>query len=172
MKQETKQNLAIATLVIVVFSFFGTLAFRKTEPINQIEKPNVDTLVTDINKPKIDSSKYYQDSIQIITKYTSEPNSVGGVDLNIVWKNKSKRVIKYASFSVSAINAVNDEVYSDIGNYNAPKYVTVTGPIKPNQTYGYNTYWDCLWYNSTIRKCKIRSVELEYMDGSKIKFLL
>ena len=172
MKQETKQNLAIATLVIVVFSFFGTLAFRKTEPINQIEKPNVDTLVTDINKPKIDSSKYYQDSIEIITKYTSEPNSVGGVDLNIVWKNKSKRVIKYVSFSVSAINAVNDEVYSDIGYYNAPKYVTVTGPIKPNQTYGYNTYWDCLWYNSTIRKCKIRSVELEYMDGSKIKFTL
>ena len=113
----------------------------------------------------------FKDSIQVIKKYTSEPNSAGGVDLNIIWKNKSKRTVKYATFEVSAINAVNDEVFSEIGVYNSPKYVKVTGPVKPNQVNGYGTYWECLWYNFTIQKCKIRSVELEYMDGTIAKVL-
>jgi hypothetical protein len=112
----------------------------------------------------------YKDSIQIIKHYVSEPNSAGGVDLNIIWKNTSKRVVKYARFEVSAINSVGDEVYSEIGLYDGSKYVKVTGPVKPNKIDGYGTYWECVWYNSTIRKCVIRSVELEYMDGSKIQF--
>jgi hypothetical protein len=142
-----------------------------TKPKSQIVKPT-DTTKVEMYVEPVDSSKYYRDSIQIVKKYTSEPNSAGGVDLNIIWKNKSKRTVKYARFEVSAINAVNDEVYSEISVYDGAKYVKVTGPIKSNQTEGYGTYWECVWYNSTIQKCKIRSVELEYMDGSKIKFTL
>jgi hypothetical protein len=142
-----------------------------TKPKSQNVKPK-DTTKVEMYVTPIDSSKFYKDSIQIIKKYTSDPNSAGGVDLNIVWKNKSKRTIKYVRFEVSAINAVDDEVYSEISVYDSPIYVKVTGPIKPNQVYGYDTYWECAWYNSTIRKCKIRSVELVYMDGSKIEFTL
>lgn len=142
-----------------------------TKPQSQIEKPK-DTTKVEMYVEPVDSSKFYRDSIQIIKKYTSDPNSAGGVDLNIIWKNKSKRTVKYARFKVSAINAVNDEVYSEISVYDSPKWVTVTGPIKPNQVDGYGTYWSCVWYNHTIQKCKIRSIELEYMDGSKIDFTL
>jgi hypothetical protein len=112
----------------------------------------------------------YKDSIQIIKKYVSEPNSAGGVDLNIIWKNKTKRVIKYALFQVAAINAVNDEVYSTISIYPVTEWVKVTGPVKPNQVNGYGTYWSCVWYNHTIKRCKIESVRLEFMDGSEIEF--
>ena len=171
MKKETKQNFVIATIVIVIFLIFGTMAFRKQEPV-KIEKTVIDTVITETITPKIDSTEFYKDSIQIIKKYTSDPNSAGGVDLKIIWKNKSKRTIKYARFEVSAINAVDDEVYSEVEVYNTPKYAEVTGPIKPNQVHGYDTYWNCFWYNGTIQKCKIRSVELEYMDGSKIEFTL
>lgn len=171
MKKETKQNFVIATIVIVIFLIFGTMAFRKQEPV-KIEKTVIDTVIIETITPKIDSTEFYKDSIQIIKKYTSDPNSAGGVDLNIIWKNKSKRTIKYARFKVSAINAVDDEVYSEISVYDGPKWVTVTGPVKPNQVDGYGTYWSCVWYNHTIQKCKIRSVELEYMDGSKIEFTL
>ena len=110
-----------------------------------------------------------KDSIQIIKSYTSTPNSVGGVDLNIVWKNKTKRVVKYANFRVSAINAVGDEVYSEIGRSGV---AVSTGPIKPGSVDGYGTQWSCMWYNSTIKKCVIRSVELEFMDGSKLEITL
>ena len=100
----------------------------------------------------------------------SEPNSAGGVDLNIIWKNKTKRVIKYARFQVAAINAVNDEVYSTISIYPGTEWVKVTGPVKPNQVDGYGTYWSCVWYNHTIKRCKIETVRLEFMDGSEIEF--
>jgi hypothetical protein len=110
-----------------------------------------------------------KDSIQIIKSYTSTPNSAGGVDLHIVWKNKTKRVVKYANFRVSAINAVGDEVRSEIGHYGT---AVVTGPIKPNSVNGYNTYWDCMWYNSTIKKCVITSVELEFFDGTTLEITL
>ena len=116
--------------------------------------------------------KSLKDSIQIIKAYTSEPNSAGGVDLNIVWKNKTKRIVKYARFKVSAINAVNDEVYSEISHFNSPEYVRVTGPVNPNKINGYGTYWSSLWYNYTIEKCIVRSVELEFMDGTNLEIIL
>jgi hypothetical protein len=112
----------------------------------------------------------YKDSIQIIKRYTSDPNSAGGVDFNLVWKNKSKRTIKYAKFEVSAINAVDDEVYSEHSIYNKAEWVRVTGPIKPGQTEGYGSYWSCLWYNWTIKRSIVRNVELEYMDGTIVTF--
>jgi len=159
----------------LIFLFFIMLNIQTnslaTKPQSQIVKPT-DTTKVEMYVEPVDSSKYYKDSIQIIKKYTSEPNSAGGVDLNIIWKNKSKRIIKYVRFGVSAINSVNDEVYSEISVYDSPQYLKVTGPIKPNQTYGYGTYWDCVWYNNSIRKCKIRSVEIQYMDDSKIEFTL
>jgi hypothetical protein len=110
-----------------------------------------------------------KDSIQIIKSYTSTPNSAGGVDLHIVWRNKTKRVVKYANFRVSAINAVGDEVYSELTHHGT---AVVTGPIKPGSVDGHGTYWDCMWYNSTIKKCVITSVELEFFDGSTLEITL
>jgi hypothetical protein len=122
-----------------------------------------------INATLAQAKQSLKDSIQIIKSYTSNPNSVGGVDLTIVWKNKTKRVVKYANFHVSAINAVGDEVRSEINHYGT---ASVTGPINPNSVYGYGKYWPCMWYNSTIKKCVIRSVELEFMDGSNLEITL
>ena len=44
----------------------------------------------------------------------------------------------------------------------------VTGPIKPGTTYGYGTYWDCLWYNYSAKKLVLTEINIEYMDGSSI----
>lgn len=43
-----------------------------------------------------------------------------------------------------------------------------TGPIKPGTTYGYGTYWDCLWYNYSAKKLVLTEINIEYMDGSSI----
>jgi hypothetical protein len=106
-------------------------------------------------------------SISIINYYTSNPNSAGGVDCNIIWKNKSDKTVKYANFSVAPFNAVDDMVESKIGGETYKK-ITVTGPVKPNKINGYDTYWECLWYNSTISYMKITGIEIEYMDGTII----
>jgi len=142
------------------------------DEINEYAKYVADSMIVSSASNAKDENLHpeYKDSIQIIKRYTSDPNSAGGVDFNLVWKNKSKRTIKYASFEVSAINAVDDEVFSEHSIYNKAEWVKVTGPIKSNQIKGYDTYWDCLWYNWTIKRCIIRNVELEYMDGTIVSF--
>jgi hypothetical protein len=118
---------------------------------------------------KIEEQKKNEDSdkivssISIIKYFTSRPNSAGGVDANIVWKNKSEKTIKYARFTIVPYNAVEDMVSSEIGG-ETDKIVRVTGPIKPGATYGYDSTWECIWYNSSITHMQITGVELEFMD--------
>lgn len=105
-------------------------------------------------------------NVKIINAYTSAPNSAGGVDLHVIWKNCSNKTIKYITFNCIPFNAVDDQVYCDIRGY-ASYNGQETGPISPGITYGYNRYWDCAWYNSTIKRTEVLSIDIEYMDGSK-----
>ena len=110
----------------------------------------------------------YRDSIQIINVTTDKPNTSGGVNLYIKWKNNTRRVIKYVRFKVSAMNGVNDEVYCEMSMNTSPMCVKITGPINPNQISGNDTYWDNVWYNGDIRRCVIRKMEVDFMDGSTV----
>jgi hypothetical protein len=118
---------------------------------------------------KVVELETFKSSIEIIKYYTSSPNSAGGVDCNIIWKNLSEKTVKYARFTVVPFNEVNDRVkgehdYSGDGE----KTVKVTGPVKSKQIDGNGTYWDCLWYNWTIDYMLITGIEIEYSDGSII----
>jgi hypothetical protein len=118
---------------------------------------------------KVVELETFKNSIEIIKYYTSSPNSVGGVDCNIIWKNLSEKTVKYARFTVVPYNAVNDRVKCKYDyNGNGEKVVKVTGPVKSKQIDGYGTYWDCLWYNWTIDYMLITGIEIEYLDGSII----
>ena len=56
------------------------------------------------------------------------------------------KTIKYLNWSGYPINAVGDPVSCEVRR-TIEGGGKVTGPIKPGATYGYGTYWDCLWYN-------------------------
>jgi hypothetical protein len=105
--------------------------------------------------------------IRISSSYPSKPNSAGGVDLHINWKNNSDKVIKYAVFVVRPYNAVNDQVSSRIGDKSVFRGQEV-GPFKKGQGSIDGYSWECAWYNNTIKTVKIDSVEIEYMDGTEI----
>ena len=107
--------------------------------------------------------------VRIRKVITSSPNSVGGVDLRIYWTNKSNKTIKYVNFYVEAYNAVNDVVVSEIG-WEARECVKVTGPIAPGVNYGENGYWDCVWYNNTIKYAKVAEIKITYTDGTSVSF--
>lgn len=108
-----------------------------------------------------------KNSIKILRAYPSEPNSAGGVDLSIVFKNMSSKTIKYVSFEVVPYNAVGDAVECTIRH--RPSFGgRVTGPIQPKQVYGEDMAWSCAWYNNTIRTVKVIGVNIIYMDGSTI----
>ena len=108
-----------------------------------------------------------KNTIKIKKAYLSSPNSAGGVDAHLVWKNVSNKTIKYLNWSGYPINAVGDPVSCEArGTIEGGG--KVTGPIKPGATYGYGTYWDCLWYNYSAKKLVLTEIDIEYMDGSSI----
>ena len=58
-----------------------------------------------------------KNSIKVTRVWTAKPNSAGGVDLYINWKNLSDKVIKYVYFTVEPYNSVNDTVTCTIRRY-------------------------------------------------------
>lgn len=116
------------------------------------------------NSANIDFKNY----IQLYSIKTSKPNSAGGIDLFIKWKNTSQKIVKYANFKCELYNAVDDIVSDDItGNYTFKG--KVTGPIQPGEIYGTDYYWQNAWWNHSGKYAKIIEIKLEYMDGEKIE---
>lgn len=107
-------------------------------------------------------------SILISKVSTDNPNSAGGVNFRVVWKNTSDKVIKYCFFTVVPYNAVGDIVSCTI-RHESEYTGKVTGPIAPGQWYGEGKYWDCAWYNNSIVKAKLKKVVINYMDGTSIQ---
>lgn len=107
-------------------------------------------------------------SIRVTKVWTSSPNSVGGVDLYINWKNISDKVIKYAYFTVEPYNSVNDTVICTIRRY-TDFIAQDDGPFNKGQgTSGTGYYWENAWYNHSIRGARLKSVRIIYMDGSSL----
>ena len=134
----------------------------------QIED-SLEIVELDEDSLKIVELETFKNSIEIIKYYTSSPNSAGGVDCNIIWKNLSEKTVKYVSFTVVPYNKVNDRVKGEHDYYGyGEKTVRVTGPVKSKQIDGNGTHWDCLWYNWAIDYMLITGIVIEYLDGSII----
>ena len=94
---------------------------------------------------------------------STTPNSVGGVDVFIEFKNISNKSFKYITFSFRAYNRVNDPVLCSVRG-NSKHSGKITGPIPPSKVQ--RGIWDNFWYNSTINYIKVEDVIIEFMDGS------
>lgn len=129
-------------------------AYKERVRLDSIRKAN-----------RIDQVKH---SVKILKAYLSSPNSAGGVDAHLVWKNVSKKTIKYLTWSGYPVNAVGDAVACEIRG-RSESGGKVTGPIKPGTTYGYGYYWECLWYNYSAKKLVLTGIDIEYMDGSTMR---
>ena len=175
------------SLVILLFCFVllrkcsdcynnQTSSYKTESSYNsEVDKERIDSIATiDAAETKRKDSlnrakriEMLKNTIKIKKVYLSSPNSAGGVDAHFVWKNVSNKTIKYLSWEGYPINAVGDPVSCEIrGTIGSGGLVT--GPIKPGTTYGYGTYWDCLWYNYSAKKLVLTSIYIEYMDGSTI----
>ncbi len=126
-------------------------------------------LTPSIPQEVIDDARANELPIIIAGVYTSSPNSAGGVDLTIVYKNISDRTIKYAIFRVEAFNRVDDPVRCEIRN---DKYFggRDTGPIEPSKFSGIGKAWTNAWYNNSITYAKIDRVTIIYMDNQEEDF--
>jgi hypothetical protein len=106
-----------------------------------------------------------RNTIRVRSVRVSRPNSVGGVDVNVHWTNKSSKTIKYVSFDVVPYNAVGDVVACEIRRH-AEAGVKETGPFRPGQGNRPNESWQNVWYNPTIRRAELTGIRIIYMDSS------
>ncbi len=98
-------------------------------------------------------------------RWIGGPDTAGGVGVLISIKNDSEKTIKYVSFEAIPYNAVNDVAPSSIGGV-TNKWLKITGPINPGANY-MGAQWESLWYNYSIARVEFRTIEIDYMDGSK-----
>lgn len=110
-----------------------------------------------------------RDIIRVTKIATSKPNSAGGVDLFIGYKNMSDKVIKYATFSITPYNKVGDKATCDIRDYSQFN-AQDEGPHKKGAGLvgDYNWYWENAWYCWTISTLELNQIYIEYMDGSTV----
>ena len=97
--------------------------------------------------------------------FRSGPNSFGNYGIQLSFKNNSNKTIKYAVFVFVAYNSVGDMIPS-LDNGTPEARLRVTGPLGPGKS-AKEVYWDRVFPNHSLRNVAIKSVEIEYMDGSE-----
>lgn len=98
-----------------------------------------------------------------ITQVNFEHNSVGGVDINISFKNLSNKTIKYVTFTTRFKNSVGDNVYCDIRRTSTMD-LEYTGPLYSGRSD--RAYWDAVIYAWTCKQIHFDEIEVTFMDGT------
>ena len=147
-----------------IYGEVNKLIYAKNTGEKTLEKPIVKK---EIKKEKQEIEQI-KSSIKVTKIWASTPNSAGGVDLYINWKNLSDKIIKYAYFTVIPYNSVNDIVNCTIRHYSRFN-AQDEGPYSKGQgTKGTEYYWENAWYNYSIKSVKLESVRIIYMDGTSL----
>lgn len=91
-------------------------------------------------------------------------NTLADYEVILSYKNKSPKTIKYLRCTCKALNAVDDYISLE---YKSSFTIKDTGPITTNKIGGGR--WNRIYFNVVLtRKIEIISIEIEYMDKTKI----
>lgn len=166
--------LGLGVGLLVVFS---QIKFNPNSPTESTLAADsmVDITVIDSTQDKIEqevSEKAKQEAelkktyIKITSAYLRKPDSAGGCDAHISFKNTSDNTIKYLRFQCAMYNAVGDIISDELGRDGMRlKY---TGPLKPGRSDSDN--WGCVIYNYSAKRLVITSLDIEYMNGTTIHY--
>ena len=115
---------------------------------------------------KVEHIKEIKSSIKIEDYFLCFPNYAGGCNMNIHYRNISKKTIKYITFECEFYNAVDDYAWCEI--YNSYKRrIKDVGPI--NYWEYDSNIWSDVIYNHNARKMEIVGINIDYMDGTKLE---
>jgi hypothetical protein len=107
----------------------------------------------------------FNNTIKIIKSYCTKPDYAGGINYNADIQNLSNKTIKYIIISGICHNAVDDPVKCNITGAYFHTF-RITGPIVPKQHK--HVQWSEIYTNVNVY-LKILDIEIEYMNGEKIK---
>ncbi len=111
------------------------------------------------------AKRTYDNVLALSSSRLRSPNSAGGCDYTIYYKNKSHKTIKYVNFSIDFYNAVDDRVYCEIRGRSSCSCKD-TGPIYQDECGGGT--WDCVIYNHSADYAKLTSLSIIYTDGTQV----
>ena len=178
MSPRKKRSIRVfVMLFILTFLGVGIFAYTEDQQAKRLERLEIESSDQYHEQQRLDALEQirmdsiaevrkdsYRDSIQILKITTSKPNNEdGGVDLNIIWKNNSCKVINTISFKAIGVNSINEQVVTD--------YVKVSGPIQPNQISGKGQYWRSIWHNPEITSSVVHDVYIEFADGTYVDYV-
>ena len=178
MSPRKKRSIRVfVMLFILAFLGVGIFAYTEDQQAKRLERLEIESSDQYHEQQRLDALEQirmdsiaevrkdsYRDSIQILKITTSKPNNEdGGIDLNIIWKNNSRKVINMISFKAIGVNSINEQVVTD--------YVKVSGPIQPNQISGKGQYWRSIWHNPEITSSVVHDVYIEFADGTYVDYV-
>jgi hypothetical protein len=159
-------------LLLIVLPFFFMISCTPPQYVLEYEQGvKYRQKQSDINKIGYGKKQTYVDSIKvsnsipiILTEVTTiGPSSVGGHEPTISYEVFSDKQIKYLKIDVEFYNRVMDRVYSTIRMLKEFN-LTVTGPLNKGDKVN-QQQWEPV-YNNDIDCMLIKSITIEYMDGS------
>lgn len=77
--------------------------------------------------------------------------------------NTGKKTIKYVTFTLQGLNAVNDTVRDRLTGTTFPTFKGI-GPIEPGEVASYSK--DYMWHTDVVDAFRIKQIKIEFMDGT------
>lgn len=165
--------LPLALVMLFTFGCAGNVAGVSQEQYDAVIaerdalKEEVDKLLSTASPeptPEI-SSDGIERAIRFFALYTSSPNSAGGVDVNANFCSFEKN-IDYVYLWVTAYDRVGNVTECRI-RHESQFTLKATGPYLSERLS--TTTWENVWYNSTIGKCIVDKIRVEFSDGEVLE---
>ncbi|MCX5903075.1 MAG: hypothetical protein NTV89_06300, partial [Proteobacteria bacterium] len=100
----------------------------------------------------------------VFMAYGQEPNSAGGITVNLDFQNVGTKTIKSIVFTLTPFDADGRQVSCDVSR-KCSTDLTATGYLRADSGY-YLKYWENVWYSRTIKYIQVNAVTITFMDGA------
>ena len=93
-----------------------------------------------------------------------EPNSAGGVTIDIDFQNISGKTMRGVVFTVTAYDENGNKIIGEVNKKNETD-LTAEGYFRSDGEH-YSRNWENVWYSSTIKYIQVNAVAITYLDDS------
>lgn len=160
-KIQSATRIAVLMALIIVGIIVGVIVLSKKRG-RKIEK-NRSSII--IKKLACGHMKIVGTPLGAYETQTSGADYAGGVDVRVVFKNNTNKMIKYVSFVLNAYNAVGDMVMCGVKK-SFDSEGLFTGPLLSGYTSKSSLYFRGMFYNASITNVKIKSALITYEDNT------
>ena len=157
------------TLLIVLCALFASTGCDLSASTKTDYQVTADISTIETTEPTTSKTKTeFYDYLIILDGNVTSPNSAGAVDVQMEFRNKSYKAIKYIYYTVTPYNAVDRPVACTVTGKSDVR-LQFTGPLKAESNL-IDYIWRDVWYGYAIDHYVIKKIEIDFMDGERVSF--